>query len=325
MRIPNVRAFFTRVGEGVRDVGKAVFNGTQRVARAILNVPVKVVGGCCIAGRAAIGCVGRSAKKTAEKVGNLFFRIFASEQSKYNRKIQTILNRLKNDSFSQKETVNFFMKFADDSIDLSAQMVASIRETFSSLLNRDEFTMRHTLDEVREIFPEGWKGERLITNHEAKEAAERNIPSQFWVQGADASSEEEVQSEKVEALTTFYQESLGIEDRDTAQDLVYHVMLRASVDYAGTSIFNTLTAMDAFRVYAFLRVTDRPVEGGGYHFGVENGMATLFHKGLFERVDRTGEEEPQLFEVKRSISSIDPNNLSPSWNEVVTVTKIEES
>jgi hypothetical protein len=324
MKIHGVCDFFSRVGEDFLVAGRAILNTTQRVAIAILGCPLKVARGCFLAGRAVLGCARRAVRATSQRVENLFFSIFAPrELREYNQQIQTILSKLKNDSFSQEETFNQLIKTANSSIILPEQSIRPIQETFSSLLDRGGFTVHHTLEEIQ-IFPRKWEGEKLKENNKAKAAAERIIPLPFWTKTTSdngLSFEQSIESEEIQALTEFYKNKPGVSPEvSDAEDLVYHLMLRLAPDYAGIASLCYLRVFAKERVDSLVSGDD--FEGNGYHFGFENGIATAYQIGIYKRINPQGEVLQQL-EITRSISA-DPTNLSSAWDEVVTIRKLEE-
>jgi len=321
MKIHGVCDFFSKVGEGFCTAGRVILNGTQRVAMAILSCPINAARGCFLAGRAVVGCVGRAIRGTSRKAADTFFEIFAPrELREYNQKIRTVLSKLKNNSFSQEETFNALKEIANSDIILPERNIRPIREAFSLLLDRGEFTVRHSLEETPEIFPRKWEGEKLITNDAAKASIERITTGSFWTKTTlvDGSScEKSIESEQIQALTAFYTKKLGVTDTDP-EDLVYHLMLRFSADYAGTAIFSALNVFSLDRMYCL--GTGEAGEDNGYHFGFENGIAKAYQTSYHTKMDPTGKVLQRL-EITRSIS-LDPQNISSAWDEVVTIRKL---
>ncbi len=112
-------------------------------------------------------------------------------------------------------------------------------------------------------------------------------------------------------LSKFY----GEYNVSNPEELAHALMVRMSGEYSSIIFFAQLSALEeGYNLSAI------PMEGCGFHFGFENGRAIVSQKNRYEKKEVNMNEESQFFEITRTIS-LDPNNISSSWDEVVTITK----
>jgi len=326
MKIHGVCDFFSRIGEGFCTAGRAILDGTQKVAMAILRCPLRVARGCFLAGRAVVGCAGRAIRRTATKVADTFMGVFASrEQREWNQFLRTVLRRLNNETVFGSDTLkdvdNVIGRFAGNNLHLTERNANAIRAAVNSLLDRG-FTVQHRLEEVSSIFPAKWEEGQLIKDNEkAMATIERAIPTGgFWTKKTSDKGFDEIATDQIEGISAFYK-AKGVPN---PEDLAHHLILRCACDYNGTTIFKHFSMIENFSmIHYFTAKRSEEDPEGGYYFGFENGVATVVHKGRYTKIDPKEIDPPQLLEVTRSLS-LDPQNISSAWDEVVTIRRLEE-
>jgi len=197
-----------------------------------------------------------------------------------------------------------------------------IRLVFNMLLERDQFTVPHemdpslnqdaTINQGVEPFVEEWvqnySGTKMVANAFGR--------SKVWafdnpVVLEDESDDAVKAAQFHRTVSDFYRENVS-----NPEELVHALMVRMSTEYSAVNIFAQLSSLDQ----AGYLLVPKPTEHCGFYFGFESGNVIGSQKTQYMKLDCSGNEDPQLFEIIRTIS-LDPNNVSETWEEVVTIRK----
>jgi len=218
---------------------------------------------------------------------------------------------------------NLYYTLNKEELYLQREMFLS---TYSSLLKNSQLTVFHTLEDVPDIFSsEKEQVGEIVENEKAMNAIKNTCgrSSLFTADkkidlGAEFKTANDTQKteEFHKRLVAFYKEKKV----SNPEKLVYALMLRMTGEYnvIGNLNFSGVLVEDLPYI-----VRETTLNDTGLHFDFENGGATVFQKHRYEKQDMGAEKKPtEHFDITRSIS-LNPNNITPKWKEVITIKPIE--
>jgi hypothetical protein len=220
------------------------------------------------------------------------------------------------------DIVDKFRKYPREKYDedIIKQNLNRVRAIFTSLLESGSFTVSHRLGEWGDAFPNGEQTGSLAQNGRAMEA----IVNTFW-RAKVWKDRKEIDSrgltDKADKTNLFHKElSEFYREKGVAnsEEFVRNLLLRMSIEYTAITIFHRLSALNPDKIFC---LGQSILEKSHFSFDFVEGKATVLQESKYEKKDPDlGGDNPQKFKITCSIS-LDPNNPSPDWDEVVTITR----
>jgi len=197
------------------------------------------------------------------------------------------------------------------------QDIERVRRLFTSLLERG-FTVSHKLGE--------WVHTSSTRERRSSDRGEESILNTFGrakirvgqneIDTSMFSSDPKGQAGKVacilETLSQFYSDH-GVAHPEKC---VRCLLERMAIEYASVTIFDLLTPLGPGKIYS---LGENHFEESGFCFGFNEGKPSVSQTVVYEKKDPSLQEPSQMFTITRSI--VDPDEMSPVWDEVVTITK----